>query len=145
MTAPLPRVCGDAVQLQYKCSPGTHSILVQSLPHNSWLVECLFGDDPSSQTSCIPGQEGALQMDTSLLVTNTYPGLNAPPEGQTTTSRRGDTFTNACPRLFQVRNNTGDARFPLQAHNMGMIEEITSYTYAYQTHTAIDNVSHQIM
>lgn len=116
-------------------SPGTHSILVQSFPHNSSLVECLFGDDPSSQTSCIPGQQDALQMDIGLLVTNTYLGLNAPPEGQTTTSRCGDMFTNACPRLSQVRNSTGDARFPLQAHNTGLIEEITSYTLTPAKHT----------
>jgi hypothetical protein len=108
-------------------SPGTHSILVQSLPHNSSLVECLFGDDPSSQTSCIPGQQDALQMDIGLLVTNTYLGLNAPPEGQTTTSRCGDMFTNACP--------TGDAIFPLQAHNTGLIEEITSYILTPAKHT----------
>lgn len=53
---------------------------VRSLPHNSSLVECPFGDDPSGATSCIPGQHGALQMDTGLVVTNTYLGINAPPE-----------------------------------------------------------------
>ena len=53
---------------------------VQSFPHNSSLVECLFGDDPSGQMSCILGQQGALQMDTGLLVTNTYLGINAPLE-----------------------------------------------------------------
>jgi hypothetical protein len=119
---PLPRVRGDVLQLQYNARQvPTPSLCKVFLTTARWSNVCL-----ASQT--FPGQQDALQMDTGLLVTNTYLGLNAPPEGQTTTSRCGDMFTNACPRLSQVRNNTGDARFPLQAHNTSLIEEITSYT-----------------
>jgi hypothetical protein len=62
-----------------QCSPGAHSALVQILPHNDPLVECLFGD---GQTSCILGQQGALEMDTGLLATNIYLAINVPPEGR---------------------------------------------------------------
>jgi hypothetical protein len=55
---------------------------VQSLPYNSSLVECPFGKDPSGQVSCLPDQGNALQMDTGLLDTDSYLGINAAPSNR---------------------------------------------------------------
>ena len=115
-----------------------------NLPYSSSLVECPFGDDPSGQTSCIPGQQGALQMDTGLLDTNTYLGINAPPEDRLLLRNVVTCSPILVQDYLEVRNNTGDARFPLQVYNMGPIKEITGYTYAYQTYTAVDTVGYQI-
>ena len=83
-------------------------------------------------------------MDTGLLDTNTYLGINAPPEDRLLTANVVTCSPIHVEDYLEVRNNTGDARFPRELYNMGAIKEITTYTYAYQTHTAVDTVGYQI-
>jgi hypothetical protein len=82
-------------------------------------------------------------MDTGLLDTNTYLGINAPPEDRLLLRNAVACSPIHVQDYLEVRNNTGDARFPSQVYNMGLIKEITGYTYAYQTHTAVDTVNYQ--
>lgn len=117
---------------------------VQNLPYSSSLVECPFGDDPSGQASCIPGQQGALPMDTGLLDINTYLSINAPPEDRPLLRNVVTCSPIHVQDYLKVRNNTSDARFPLRVYNMGPIKEITGYTYAYQTHTPVETVGYQM-
>ena len=98
---------------------------VQSLPYNSSLVECPFGNDPSGQTSCILGQQGALRMDTGFLNTNTHLGINAPPEDRLLLQNVVTCSPIHVQDYLEVRNDTDDAKFPLQVYNMGPIDEIT--------------------
>jgi hypothetical protein len=83
-------------------------------------------------------------MNTGLLDTNIYLGINAPPEDRLLLRNVVTCSLIHVQNYLEVGNNTGDARFPLQVHNMGPIKEITGYTYACQTHTAVDTVGCQI-
>jgi hypothetical protein len=76
-----------------------------------------------------------------FLDTNTY---LAPPEDRLLLRNVVTCSPIHVQDYLEVRNNTGDARFPSQVCNMGPIEEIAGYTHAYQTHTAVDTVGYQI-
>ena len=118
---------------------------VQSLPYESSLVQCPFGNDPSGQGSCIPGHQGALQMDTGLLDTNGHLGINAAPENRLLLRYVVTCSPVRVQDYLQIENNTAeDAVYPLQVYNMGPIVNITGYTYTYDTHTAVDTVAYQI-
>jgi hypothetical protein len=83
-------------------------------------------------------------MDTCLLDTNTYLGINARP-GDRLLLRNVLT----CSRIhvqdyLEVRNSTGDARFPLQVYNMGLVKENSRLHLRLPTHTAVDTVGYQI-
>lgn len=116
---------------------------VQSLPYNSSLVECPFGADPSGQVSCLPGQGNALQMDTGLLDTNKYLGIN------TASANRlliRNIVTCSPIRIHDYVEiaTTDDANFPLWEIYLGPIPAISNYTSGYATHTRSDVVGYQI-
>jgi len=117
---------------------------VQSLPYNSSLVPCPFGADPSGQNSCIPGSGEALQLDTGLLDTNQYLGINAAPQNRLLLR---NTVTCSPIRIHdyvEVLNNT-DPAFPSLQYNMGGIYlDPSQWTYIYDTHARADVVSYQI-
>jgi hypothetical protein len=116
---------------------------VQSLPYNSSLVECPFGKDPSGQVSCLPDQGNALQMDTGLLDTDSYLGINAAPSNRLLIR---NTVTCSPIRIHDYVEiaTTDDANFPLWEVYLGPVTAVSNYTYLYATHTRSDVVGYQI-
>jgi hypothetical protein len=116
---------------------------VQSLPYNSSLVECPFGKDPSGQVSCLPDQGNALQMDTGLLDTDSYLGINAAPSNRLLI-RNIVTCSPIRIQDYVEIATTDDANFPLWEVYLGPVLAVSNYTYSYATHTRSDIVGYQI-
>jgi hypothetical protein len=116
---------------------------VQSLPYSSSLVECPFGNDSSGHVSYLPGQGNALQMDTGLLDTDGYLGINAAPSNRLLVR---NVVTCSPIRIHDYVQivSLGEPVFPLWEVYMDPIPTVSSYTYRYATHTASDVVGYQI-
>ena len=116
---------------------------VQSLPYNSSLVECPFGKDPSGQVSCLPDQGNALQMDTGLLDTDSYLGINAAPSNRLFI-RNIVTCSPIRIHDYVEIATTDDPIFPIWEVYLGPVTSVSNYTYLYATHTRADVVGYQI-
>jgi len=116
---------------------------VQSLPYNSSLVECPFGNDPSGEVSCLPDQGKALQMDTGLLDTDRHLGINAAPSNRLLV-RSSLTCSPIRIHDYVEIDASDDPNFPLWAVYMGAVPGVSNFTYRYATHTRSDVVGYQI-
>jgi hypothetical protein len=116
---------------------------VQSLPYSSSLVECPFGNDPSGEVSCLPDQGNALQMDTGLLDTNRYLGINAAPSNRLLLRKIVTCSPIRIHDYIEIAT-TDDPNFPELEVYMGAIPAGPNYTYSYETHTRSDVVGYQI-
>ncbi len=116
---------------------------VQSLPYSSSLVSCPFSNDPSGETLCLPDQGNALQMDTGLLDTDRYLGINAAPSDRLLLRQ---TVTCSPIRIHDYIEivSTDDPNFPFWEINLGPVPGVSNYTYRYATHTVSDVVGYQI-
>lgn len=114
------------------------------LPYSSTLTTCPFGFDPSGEISCIPGAKGALQLDTDLLDSNDYFGINAAKHNRVLFRKR---LTCSPIRIhdYVVSLNDTDLGYPILQYNMGYVSGGNdNWTFAYDAHASLDPVGYQV-
>ena len=119
---------------------------VPRLPYTSSFAHCPFGNDPSGEVLCIPGAEGALQLDTGLLDTCGYLGINVAKKDRVLFRKR---VTCSPIRVHDyvvvVQPQTTD--MPILQYNMGYVvgdPANSNFTYSYNAYAGIDNIGYQI-
>lgn len=114
----------------------------QSLPYTQTDVACPFGTDSSGKSLC--SVKLANNLDTGLLDANDYLGINAPKRDRLLFRRSSTCSPINSQEYAQVNNLTDSDGFVILNYFLGPIEEISNFTYQYNTHTADDPITYQI-
>jgi hypothetical protein len=116
---------------------------VDQLPYTSSLVACPFGNDPSGELLCVKGGNSTLQLDTGLLDTSNYLGINVA-ESNRLFVRKLLSCTPIRVDSYEVVLNN-DVGEPIYQYNMGYTDgEGDNFTYIYDSRVSLDNVPYQV-
>jgi len=117
---------------------------VGRLPYTSSLVACPFGNDPSGEVLCLKGANGTLQLDTGLLDTSNYFGINVAKNNRLFVRKRVSCAPIRVDKYEVVEKYDGG--YPIYWYNMGYIDgDGDNFTYQYDTLVSLGSVPYQVM
>jgi hypothetical protein len=115
----------------------------QSLPYALSNVRCPFGQDTTGRSLC--STESAVMLDTGLLDSSSYLGMNAPSSDRVL-FRRSSTCSPVNIDAYTKRGNATDsAGFTTWEYDLGPIKGQTDMTYVYDTHKTVDSIPYQLL
>jgi hypothetical protein len=114
----------------------------QSLPYSQTNVACPFGTDSNGNSLCTVDQ--AFRLDSGLLDTSDYLGINAPKQDRLLFRRASTCAPINSQEYAQGNNSTDSDGFVIWNYFLGPIDGVSNFTYQYNTHTADDPVTYQI-
>ena len=115
----------------------------QSLPYTRSNVKCPFGEDTNGQRLC--SVDSALTLDSGLLDSSEYLGINAP-KNDRILFRRSLTCSPINVTAYQKPSNlTDEAGFTNWQYFLGPIDGDVDWTYLYDTHKAKDDFGYQVL
>ena len=106
----------------------------QSLPYNQANVTCPFGEDPTGKSLC--SVDLALSLDSGLLDTSDYLGINVPKKDRLLFRRSSTCSPINVLEYAELNNATDSAAFPVYDYYLGPIDEQTNFTFEYNTQLA---------
>jgi len=113
----------------------------QTLPFSQTNVTCPFGKDSNGTSLC--SVDFAFNLDTGLLDTNAYLGMNAPKEDRLLFRRSTTCSPIQMLEYTQLSNYPDSLGFSVWEYELGPVPG-ANYTYLYNTHATADSVPYQI-
>jgi hypothetical protein len=113
----------------------------QILPFSQTNVTCPFGKDSNGTSLC--SVDFAFRLDTGLLDTSDYLGINAPKEDRLLFRRSSTCSPIRTVEYAQLSNYPDLAGFAIWEYDLGPVAG-ANYTYLYNTHATADSIPYQV-